>query len=322
MRANPTSRSMGLLLSCLVLVAAATSTRAELVGSAWAEQHASRVRLVAGGAKAAGGPSLAGLQIVLDEGWKTYWRLPGDAGVPPTFDWAGSSNVAAITVLYPAPQRMPEAGGVAVGYKQSVLLPIEVTPQDPAKPVALKLALEFGVCREILHSRHGEPRPGNPGRLEARAPARAARRAGAGAPSAGEPAQDRPRAQARCNPCHGRLAAAYHRGRLRRPGGSDRRLRRGAGRALRAVAAAGGTGRCRRRPSLRDRSGARPGPGSQGQDANNHPRQCGRCQRDAVDSALSKEGQLMRAARRPRLMLERAMTQIASVHCWGRAIGI
>ena len=149
MRAHPRSRSIGLFLSSLVLVAAATSTRAELVGSAWAEQHASRVRLVAGGAKAARGPSLAGLQIVLDEGWKTYWRMPGDSGVPPAFDWAGSSNVAAITVLYPVPQRMPEAGGFAVGYKQSVLLPIEVTPQDPAKPVALKLALEFGVCREI-----------------------------------------------------------------------------------------------------------------------------------------------------------------------------
>jgi DsbC/DsbD-like thiol-disulfide interchange protein len=149
MRAHPASRSIGLFLSCLVLVAAATTARAELVGSAWAEQHASRVRLVAGGAKASRGPSLAGLQIVLDEGWKTYWRMPGDSGVPPAFDWAGSSNVAAITVLYPAPQRMPEAGGMAVGYKHSVLLPIEITPQDPAKPVALKLALEFGVCREI-----------------------------------------------------------------------------------------------------------------------------------------------------------------------------
>lgn len=149
MRAHPPSRSFCLFLSCLVLVAATSATRAELVGSAWAEQHASRVRLVTGGAKAAGGSSLAGLQIVLDEGWKTYWRMPGDAGVPPAFDWAGSSNVAAITVLYPAPQRMPEAGGVAVGYKQSVLLPIEVAPHDPAKPVALKLALEYGACREI-----------------------------------------------------------------------------------------------------------------------------------------------------------------------------
>ena len=83
------------------------------------------------------------------DGWKTYWRMPGDSGVPPTFDWAGSANVASTKVLYPAPMRMPEAGGVAIGYKQSVLLPIEITPQDASKPVVLKLALEFGVCREI-----------------------------------------------------------------------------------------------------------------------------------------------------------------------------
>ena len=75
--------------------------------------------------------------------------MPGDAGVPPTFDWAGSANAATIKVLYPAPMRMPEAGGEAIGYKQAVLFPIEVTPQDPAKPVVLKLALEFGICREI-----------------------------------------------------------------------------------------------------------------------------------------------------------------------------
>ncbi len=95
------------------------------------------------------GHYLAGLEIVLDDGWKTYWRNPGDGGVPPSFDWAGSANVAAIKVLYPAPMRLPEANGISIGYKHAVLLPIEVTPQDPAKPIALKLALEFGVCRDI-----------------------------------------------------------------------------------------------------------------------------------------------------------------------------
>jgi DsbC/DsbD-like thiol-disulfide interchange protein len=97
----------------------------------------------------ANGHYLAGLEIVLADGWKTYWRMPGDAGVPPSFDWAGSGNVAAIKVLYPAPMRMPEAGGESIGYKQAVLLPIEITPEDPAKPLVLKLVLEFGVCREI-----------------------------------------------------------------------------------------------------------------------------------------------------------------------------
>jgi DsbC/DsbD-like thiol-disulfide interchange protein len=113
------------------------------------EVHASRVRLVAGRTRTASGNYLAGVEIGLDEGWKTYWRMPGDSGVPPSFDWNGSSNVAAIRVLYPAPERMSEAGGHAIGYKRSVLLPVEVKPQDPTKPVTLKLELEYGVCRDI-----------------------------------------------------------------------------------------------------------------------------------------------------------------------------
>jgi len=125
------------------------SAQAGVSATPWTELHASRARLIAGRAKTTDGHYLAGLEIVMADGWKTYWRTPGDSGVPPTFDWTGSANVATTRVLYPAPMRMPEAGGVAIGYKQSVLLPIEITPQDAAKPVTLKLAVEFGICREI-----------------------------------------------------------------------------------------------------------------------------------------------------------------------------
>ena len=141
---------------CAVILSAAVfapspgpSAQAGLSATAWTELHASRVRLVASRAKTAGGHYLAAVEISMTDGWKTYWRMPGDSGVPPNFDWAGSANIAATKVLYPAPMRMPEAGGVAIGYKQSVLLPIVLTPQDPAKPIILKLVLEFGVCREI-----------------------------------------------------------------------------------------------------------------------------------------------------------------------------
>lgn len=117
--------------------------------SPWTELHASRARLVASRAAAPGGARLAGIEIAMADGWKTYWRMPGDAGVPPTFDWSGSTNAAQIKVLYPAPTRIAEAGGEVVGYKGTVLFPVEVTPQDAAKPVALKLSMELGICREI-----------------------------------------------------------------------------------------------------------------------------------------------------------------------------
>jgi DsbC/DsbD-like thiol-disulfide interchange protein len=117
--------------------------------SPWTELHAARTRLVASAAAGAGGVRLAGVEIAMDDGWKTYWRMPGDAGVPPEVDWSGSTNVAGIKVLYPAPKRMQEAGGEVIGYKHGVLFPIEVRPQDAGKPVVLKLAVEFGICREI-----------------------------------------------------------------------------------------------------------------------------------------------------------------------------
>ena len=149
MRAFPTALSAVILSFAAIAPAQSPAAQDSISATPWTELHAARVRLLAGRAKTADGHYFAGLEIVMADGWKTYWRMPGDSGVPPTFDWAGSANVAEAKVLYPAPVRMPEAGGVAIGYKHPVLLPIKITPQDPAKPIVLRLALEFGVCREI-----------------------------------------------------------------------------------------------------------------------------------------------------------------------------
>jgi DsbC/DsbD-like thiol-disulfide interchange protein len=137
-------------LGAVVLAGAAAQSQAPAQASAWIELLNARARLIGGAPATRGAKSyLAGVEIALDEGWKTYWRMPGDAGVPPNFDWSGSSNVAALTVLYPAPKRMSEPAADTVGYKRAVLFPVEVVPKDASQPVRLSLALEFGVCREI-----------------------------------------------------------------------------------------------------------------------------------------------------------------------------
>jgi DsbC/DsbD-like thiol-disulfide interchange protein len=110
--------------------------------SAWAQGYNSRARLISGGGR-------VGVELSLPTGWKTYWRNPGDAGVPPSFDWAGSENVANIEVQYPAPHRMVDKSGVALGYKDRVVFPVLVTPADPKRPVSLALTLEYGVCKDI-----------------------------------------------------------------------------------------------------------------------------------------------------------------------------
>jgi DsbC/DsbD-like thiol-disulfide interchange protein len=115
--------------------------------SSWSEDHASRARLIAG--EALGDGRLIGLEILMDEGYKTYWRHPGDSGLPPEIDWDGSQNVADVEILFPAPRRYKDASGVFFGYDREVILPLLVTPVDPALPMRLALSLEYGVCKEI-----------------------------------------------------------------------------------------------------------------------------------------------------------------------------
>jgi len=136
-----------LLLGALAPAAAAGPSAAV---TPWVEAQAARVRLLAGAdATQPGKALLAGVEITMAEGWKTYWRNPGEAGVPPSFDWSGSSNTASIKVAYPAPMRLVDPAAEMIGYKTSVLFPVEVTPKVPGEAVELRLALEFAVCREI-----------------------------------------------------------------------------------------------------------------------------------------------------------------------------
>lgn len=110
----------------------------------WAAGAKSQARLVA----ARG--DLAGLEIELAPGAITYWRDPGDAGLPPTFDFSGSLNLASAEPVFPAPKRIPESdGGVAYGYDGQVTFPIRVVSADAAKPVTLALAVHYAVCEKI-----------------------------------------------------------------------------------------------------------------------------------------------------------------------------
>ncbi|WP_332118676.1 protein-disulfide reductase DsbD domain-containing protein [Azorhizobium caulinodans] len=134
-----------------------------------------QTRLIAGPAQ--DGVVQAGLEMVLAPGWKTYWRYPGDSGVPPRFDWSGSKNVADVTVLWPAPHVFPDgSGGSSIGYKGRVLLPLVVRLKNPADPAELDLALDFAVCQSLCvpaDARLSVPLPGT----EAEAPALAEARA-------------------------------------------------------------------------------------------------------------------------------------------------
>lgn len=90
-----------------------------------------------------------GLRLEVAPGWKTYWRSPGEAGVPPEMDWSGSSNVADVTVHWPAPEVFESFGMRTLGYGGTVVLPVTITARDPQSAIALDLDLRLGVCRDI-----------------------------------------------------------------------------------------------------------------------------------------------------------------------------
>ena len=95
------------------------------------------------------GTHMAGLTLQLAPGWKTYWRSPGEAGIPPLFNWQGSENLKSVQVFWPRPSVFHTNGLQSIGYHDAVTLPLEVTALDPSKPVHLHGTIELGVCKDI-----------------------------------------------------------------------------------------------------------------------------------------------------------------------------
>jgi suppressor for copper-sensitivity B len=124
--------------------------RAGAAESSWADSEIARARLIAAAPAVGTAETLdLGIEIALAPGWKTYWRSPGDAGVPPTLDWSGSENVAELSFLWPAPERFTLFGLDTFGYADQVIFPLVVRPERPGEPVTLDAKLSYMVCEEI-----------------------------------------------------------------------------------------------------------------------------------------------------------------------------
>jgi DsbC/DsbD-like thiol-disulfide interchange protein len=141
----PSRAALGAAVLCVAC--AASAVRAE-DASPWQRDAHSALRLLAG--SRSGTVLLGGVAIQLQPGWKTYWRTPGDSGVPPRLDFSKSDNVEAVTVLWPAPIKFDDgAGGTALGYKQQVVLPLRIVAKNADKPVTLRANISYAVCEKI-----------------------------------------------------------------------------------------------------------------------------------------------------------------------------
>src|SRR5688572_24408995 len=148
------------LLRHLALIAAASIVSAGAAhassASPWSNDIRSAARLIAGNAPRDSATLRAGIEIKLQPGWKTYWRYPGDSGVPPQFDFTGSENLASAEVLYPAPHSFKDEAGTSIGYKEAVIFPVRVAPRDPSKPVKLNAKIDYAVCEKLCIPAEGK----------------------------------------------------------------------------------------------------------------------------------------------------------------------
>ncbi|MGC1494798.1 MAG: protein-disulfide reductase DsbD domain-containing protein [Sulfitobacter sp.] len=97
----------------------------------------------------ADGTRVAAIKLTLAPGWKTYWRSPGDNGIPPAFDWSGSSNLRGVGITWPAPKVFRQSGVRTIGYANELVLPITIAPRKSGKPIKLRANLDIGVCSDI-----------------------------------------------------------------------------------------------------------------------------------------------------------------------------
>lgn len=106
-----------------------------------------RVTLLEGWREQAGG-HYAGIRIDLADGWKTYWRAPGDGGIPTSISWDGSQNLRDVRMFWPRPTVFRLFGMRSVGYTQQVVIPLHLIPTQEG-PIEARLALRMGVCKEV-----------------------------------------------------------------------------------------------------------------------------------------------------------------------------
>ncbi|MCK0169106.1 thioredoxin family protein [Jannaschia sp. S6380] len=136
------------ILACLAALMAAPvwgATSDPVSGNA----VTARLLTVENGIGSGRGTVSAGLQLDMEDGWKTYWRSPGEVGLPPALSWDGSENVASVDMAYPAPERFEAFEIQNFGYADRVVHPLTVVLERPGEPARLALTADLLVCAEI-----------------------------------------------------------------------------------------------------------------------------------------------------------------------------
>lgn len=157
------------ILTALLCLLGLQAGQANAASSGWSDNAEASVRLISTvSAVGAMEEVRLGLEIVLQPGWKTYWRSPGDGGLPPSLDWTQSDNVAGAEIRWPAPRRFEILGIDSIGYENAVIFPIDIALARPGEPLTARFMVDYLTCKDIcvphradltLHLPAGEPAP-------------------------------------------------------------------------------------------------------------------------------------------------------------------
>ena len=134
-------------LSLLLLLALPT-TPAWAAATPWQDvAPGARLRLISSDVRDADGTTLIGLELAMPDSFKTYWRLPGESGIPTTFDTAGSEGIASARIDWPYPTPEVTQGYLDYVYHGETVLPVRLRLAGPAS--TLKAAVTMGVCSDV-----------------------------------------------------------------------------------------------------------------------------------------------------------------------------
>lgn len=101
------------------------------------------------GWREADGTHMAALRLRLAPGWKTFWRAPGDAGIPARFDLDPSDNLGGLEPVWPVPEVFDVAGMRTIGYRRELVLPLRIAPERADEPVMLSGEVALGICSDV-----------------------------------------------------------------------------------------------------------------------------------------------------------------------------
>ncbi|NLS02645.1 cytochrome C biogenesis protein [Rhizobium sp. P32RR-XVIII] len=123
--------------------------------SDWVDNAGGRMRLIALPPDSEG-TMRGALQIEPKPRWITYWREPGNSGIPPQISVAPESGVTLKAIRFPVPKHLSDGRIDDIAYDAAVSLPLTFSAKDASGPLTLKASAFIGICKDICIPFQGE----------------------------------------------------------------------------------------------------------------------------------------------------------------------